>query len=156
MCCCCCLVARLCQILCEPMDYTQPIRLLWPWAFPHKNTGLDCLFLLQGIFPTRGSNVHLLHWQVDPLPLSHLGSPKGCVKSQKNITLRCVCEYFFQKRLSSESVKLSDDHLSPLQVAIAQSVERLDRTERWRKDKLALFMPRHSSSPALKHQPPDS
>ena len=35
---------------------------------------LDCHFLLQGIFPTQGLNLHLLHWQVGPLPLSHQGS----------------------------------------------------------------------------------
>ena len=32
----------------------------------------------QGIFPTQGSNLHLLrilHWQADSLPLGHLGSP---------------------------------------------------------------------------------
>ena len=28
--------------------------------------------LLQGIFPTQGSNQHLLHWQADSLPLSYL------------------------------------------------------------------------------------
>ena len=28
-----------------------------------------------GIFPDQGSNPHLLHWQVDSLPLSHQGSP---------------------------------------------------------------------------------
>ena len=35
-------------------------------------------FLLQGTFPTQGSNpslLSLLHWQEDTLPLSHLGSP---------------------------------------------------------------------------------
>ena len=35
------------------------------------------LQFLQGIFLTQGLNLHflcLLHWQVDPLPLSHLGS----------------------------------------------------------------------------------
>ena len=31
--------------------------------------------LLQGIFPTQGSNPCLLHWQAGSLPLSHLGSP---------------------------------------------------------------------------------
>ena len=30
-----------------------------PWDFPGKNTGVDCHALLQGIFPTRGSNPHL-------------------------------------------------------------------------------------------------
>ena len=33
-------------------------------------------FLLQGIFPAQGSNPHLLHWQADSLPLSHLGIPR--------------------------------------------------------------------------------
>ena len=31
-----------------------PGRLLFPWDFPGKNIGLDCHFLLQGIFPTQG------------------------------------------------------------------------------------------------------
>ena len=44
-----------------------------PWDSPGKNTGVGCCFLLQGIFPTQGSNPHLLHWQSDPSPLSHLG-----------------------------------------------------------------------------------
>ena len=39
------------------------------------NTGVGCHFLLQGIFPTEGSNLSLLHLQSDSLPLSHLGSP---------------------------------------------------------------------------------
>ena len=47
--------------------------LLCPWDFPGKNTGVGCDFLLQGIFQTQGSNLCLLHWQADSLPLSHLG-----------------------------------------------------------------------------------
>ena len=39
----------------------QLTRLLCPWNFPGKNTGLDCHYLLQGFFPTQGSNLHLLH-----------------------------------------------------------------------------------------------
>ena len=37
---------------------------------PGKNTGVGCHALLQGIFPTQGSNLHLLcllHWQVGSL-----------------------------------------------------------------------------------------
>ena len=52
----------------------QPSRLLSPWDFPGKNTGVGCYFLLQGIFPTQGSNPCLLHWQADSSPLSELGS----------------------------------------------------------------------------------
>ena len=42
-----------------------------------QNAGVGCHFLLQGIFLTQGSNLHLLdlqHWQADSLPLSFLGS----------------------------------------------------------------------------------
>ena len=49
-----------------------PTRLLYPWNCPGKNIGVDCHFLLQGIFLTQGSNLcllHLLHWQVDSLSL---------------------------------------------------------------------------------------
>ena len=38
----------------------QPIRLLPPWDSPGKSTGVDCHLLLQRIFPTQGSNQHLL------------------------------------------------------------------------------------------------
>ena len=44
---------------------------LYPLDFPGKNTGVGCCFLLQGIFPTQGSNsyfLHFLHWQADSLP----------------------------------------------------------------------------------------
>ena len=56
----------------------QPTRLLCPWDFPGKNTGVGCHFLLQGIFPTQGSNSHLLcllHWQTLSLPLAPPGKP---------------------------------------------------------------------------------
>ena len=32
-------------------------------------------FSAWGIFPDQGSNLDLLHWQADSLPLSHQGSP---------------------------------------------------------------------------------
>ena len=54
----------------------QPTRLLCPWDFPHKNTGVGCHFLLHGIFPTQGSSPDLLHRQADSLLLSHLRSSK--------------------------------------------------------------------------------
>ena len=65
----------------ETLGTEEPARLLCPWDFSGKNIGVGCHFLLQGIFPTQGSNPRLLrllrlrHWQADSLPLSHLGSP---------------------------------------------------------------------------------
>ena len=44
-----------------------PTRLLCPWYFPGKNTGIGCHFLLQGIFPTQGLNLGLLHCRQDSL-----------------------------------------------------------------------------------------
>ena len=49
----------------------QTARFLCPWDFPGKNTGVDCDFLLHGIFPTQGRNLYLLlllHRQADSLP----------------------------------------------------------------------------------------
>ena len=46
--------------------------------FQARNIGVGYHFLLQGIFPTQGSNPRLLcllHWQAYSLPLHHLGSP---------------------------------------------------------------------------------
>ena len=37
-----------------------PVRLLCSWDSPGKNTGVGCHFLLQGIFPTQGSNPGLM------------------------------------------------------------------------------------------------
>ena len=61
--------SELCGIICvyvsdslsltlrHPVNFSlQPARLLCPWDFPGKNTGVCCHFLLQGIFPTQGSN----------------------------------------------------------------------------------------------------
>ena len=64
--------AQSCLTLCNPMDH----RLLCPWDQPDKNAGVGCHLLLQGIFLTQRSNLHLLlplPWQAGSLPLSHLG-----------------------------------------------------------------------------------
>ena len=55
----------------------QPARLLCPRDSPGSDTGVGWPVLLQGIFPTQGSNPRhqqLLHWQAGSLPLSHWGS----------------------------------------------------------------------------------
>ena len=64
----------------------KPARVLCPQDFPGKNTGLDCHFLLQGIFLTQGSNPHLLHWQVDSFTTELPGKPLSnvylCLKKE--------------------------------------------------------------------------
>ena len=50
----------------------QCTRFLCLWDFPGKNTGVGYHFLFQGgIVPMQGSNLHLLRWQADSLPLSY-------------------------------------------------------------------------------------
>ena len=61
----------LCLTLCDPLDCSPP-RLLCPWDFPGKNTGVGCHALLQG---SRLRLLCLLHWQVDSLPLAPPGRP---------------------------------------------------------------------------------
>ena len=59
--------------------WTYPARLLCPWDFSGKNTGVGCHALLQGLFPTQGSNPHLwclLHQQAGSLPLVTPGKPQ--------------------------------------------------------------------------------
>ena len=45
-----------------------------PWDSPGKSTGVGCHFLLQRIFPTQGSNPHLLHLQHHRQILYHLAT----------------------------------------------------------------------------------
>jgi len=70
--------------LCNPMDHSLLGSSVWKsnlaWDSPGKNTGVGSHALLQGIFPTQGSNLCLLcilHWQVGSLPpLAPPGKPK--------------------------------------------------------------------------------
>ena len=48
---------------------------LCPWNSPGQNTGVGSLSLLQGIFPTQGSNPGLPHCRRILYQLSHKGSP---------------------------------------------------------------------------------
>ena len=53
----------------------SPARLLCPWDFSGKNTGVGRHFLLQGIFVTQGLNLVLLHCRQILYYLNHQGSP---------------------------------------------------------------------------------
>ena len=83
-----CGVAQSCPPLHDHMDM-EPTRLLCSWNSPGKDTGVCCHALPQGIFLTRGWNLHLLcflHWQAGYLPLAPPGSPIEhllCVKKRK-------------------------------------------------------------------------
>ena len=56
-------------------DSLRPHGLYSPWNSPGQNTGVGSLSLLQGIFPTQGSNPGLPHCRQILYQLSHLGTP---------------------------------------------------------------------------------
>ena len=68
------------QSLCNPKDYSLPGSSLHEISLA-RTLEWVANFLLQGIFPTQGSNPGLLHQQADSLPLSYQGSPNiiGCI-----------------------------------------------------------------------------
>ena len=62
-------------------------QLLCPWDSPGKNAGVDFRALLQEIFPTHGSNLHLLsllRWQAGSLQLVPPGKPNHVHKLAHN------------------------------------------------------------------------
>ena len=76
-------IAKSCQTIVTPCTIAYQAPFPWDFSgknmgvdFPGKNTGVGCHFLLQGIFPTQGSNPGLLHWQVDSLPTEPPGKPQ--------------------------------------------------------------------------------
>ena len=56
-------------------DSLRPHELYSPWNSSGQNSGVDSLSYLQGIFPTQGLNLGLLHLQVDSLPCEPPGKP---------------------------------------------------------------------------------
>ena len=56
-------------------DSLRPHGLYSPWNSPGQNTGVGSLSLLQGIFPTQGSNLGLLHCRQILYQLCQKGSP---------------------------------------------------------------------------------
>ena len=56
-------------------DSFRPHRLYSPWNSPGHNTGVGSCSLLQGIFPTQGSNPGLPHCRQILYQLSHKESP---------------------------------------------------------------------------------
>ena len=68
-------VAQSCPTLCDPMDCSPPGSFVHGDS-PGKNTGVGCHALLQGIFPTQGSNPGLPHCRQILYCLSHQGNPQ--------------------------------------------------------------------------------
>ena len=70
-----CLVTQSCPTVCDPMN-CSPQGSSVHVDSPSKNTGVGCHALLQGIFPTQGLNLGLLHCRQILYQLSYPGSPE--------------------------------------------------------------------------------
>ena len=80
-------VAQSCPTLCDTMDYSPPGSSVHGDS-PGKYTEVDCHALLQGIFPTQGSNPALPHCRRILYQLSHKGSMDTSIKSFTRLTYR--------------------------------------------------------------------
>ena len=93
-------VTQLCQTLCDPVDCYSPLN------SAGQNTGVGSLSLLQGIFPTQGSNPGLPHCGWILYQLSHKGSPRllawvaypfsrGSSQPRNRTEVSCIAGGFF-------------------------------------------------------------
>ena len=80
--------AQLCPPLVTP--WTVAARLLCPWGFPRKSTGVGCHFLLQASSQFRNQTCIscLLDWQMDSLPPP--GKPKNNLQRRWDVTCCAV------------------------------------------------------------------
>ena len=86
----CCVAVLSCLVMSDSLrpHELQPARLLCPWNSPGKNTGVGCHALLQGIFPTQGSNPDLQHCRWILYWLSHT-----CPKKMKPLDFFPTLKY---------------------------------------------------------------
>ena len=113
--CCAVLSAQSCLTLCDPMD-CSPLGSSVHGDSPGKDTGVGCHVLLQGIFPTQGSNPYLPHYMQIHYHLSHQGSP-GILEWvaypisrgsswPRNLGVFCIAGGFFTLRATREAPML--------------------------------------------------
>ena len=77
------LVAKSCLTLATLWTVACQAPLLW--NSPGKNTGVGFHFLLQGISPTQGLNLSLLHHRQILYQLRYEGSPKEAITTDKKM-----------------------------------------------------------------------
>ena len=97
-------VAQSCPTLCDPC----------PWNSPGQNPGAGSLSLLQGVFPTQGSNPGLPRCRQNLYQLSHKGSPRilewaacpfsrGSSQPRKRTGVSCTAGGFFTSCAAREA-----------------------------------------------------
>ena len=105
-------------------DSLRPLGLYSPWNSLGQNTGMGSLSLLQGIFPTQGSNPGLPHCRQILYQLSHKGSPRilewvayhfsrGSSWSRNWTGVFCIAGGFFTNWAMREALSYEEDPVPP-------------------------------------------
>ena len=106
------------------------------WNSPGQNTGVGSLSLLQGIFPTQGSNPGLPHCRQILYQLSHKGSPRilewvaypfssGSSQPRNWTRVSCITGRFFTNWAMSEALICTN-------VGICAPMSLFTNTKRWK------------------------
>ena len=75
---CACVLSKFSRVWLCVTQWTVACQAPLSMGFSRQEYGVGCHTLLQGIFPSQGSNLHLLrllHWQAGSLPLAPPGKP---------------------------------------------------------------------------------
>ena len=105
------------SLSCVPL-FATPSTIDSPWNSPGRNTGVGSHSLLQGIFPTQGSNSGLPHCRWILYQMSHQGNPCSLMSPIKSLLLfREVLDYFLN---GSGPVDVSDTDLHSSRVKTLQ------------------------------------
>ena len=83
----------------------QPHGLYSSWNSPGQNTGVGSLSLLQGIFPTQGSNPGLPHCRQILYQLSHKGSP---------LYIEVNSKWFKDLDMRHDTIKLLEENMGKI------------------------------------------
>ena len=116
-------VTQSCPTLCNTMDYGNS---------PGQNTGTGSLSLLQGMFPTQGSNPGLPQCRQILYQLSHQGSPRilewvahpfssGSSRPRNRTGVSCIAGGFFTNWAMEKNTKI------PMMVNTDEKLPRLQR-----------------------------
>ena len=108
------LESEICSVM---SDSLRPYGLYSPWNSPGQNTGVGSLSLLQGIFPTQGSNPGLPHCRRILYQLSYKRSPRilewvaypfsrGFSQPRNRTRVSCIAGRFFTNWAIREAVFL--------------------------------------------------
>jgi len=86
-------------------DSLRPHGLYSPWNSAGQNTGVGSLSLLQGIFPTQGSNPGLPHCRQILYQLSHKGSP---------LYIEVNSKWFKDLDMRHDTIKLLEENMGKI------------------------------------------